>query len=51
MRLIVVGASGTIGSAVADALEANLTQGEISGALRLGAGKVYDPLGQMEPPA
>jgi methylmalonyl-CoA mutase N-terminal domain/subunit len=36
---------------IADALEANLTQGEIAGALRLGVGEVYDPLGQMEPPA
>jgi methylmalonyl-CoA mutase N-terminal domain/subunit len=35
---------------IADALEANLTQGEISGALRLGVGEVYDPLGHMEPP-
>jgi methylmalonyl-CoA mutase N-terminal domain/subunit len=35
---------------IADALEANLTQGEIAGALRLGVGEVYDPLGQMEPP-
>jgi methylmalonyl-CoA mutase N-terminal domain/subunit len=35
---------------IADALQADLTQGEISGALRLGVGEVYDPLGQMEPP-
>jgi methylmalonyl-CoA mutase N-terminal domain/subunit len=35
---------------VAEALEANLTQGEIAGALRLGVGEAYDPLGQMEPP-
>jgi methylmalonyl-CoA mutase N-terminal domain/subunit len=36
---------------IADALEADLTQGEIAGALRLGVGEDYDPLGQMEPPA
>jgi methylmalonyl-CoA mutase N-terminal domain/subunit len=36
---------------IADALEAQLTQGEIAGALRLGVGEAYDPLGQMEPPA
>jgi methylmalonyl-CoA mutase N-terminal domain/subunit len=36
---------------IADALEARLTQGEIAGALRLGIGEAYDPLGQMEPPA
>jgi len=35
---------------IADALEADLTQGEIAGALRLGVGEAYDPLGQMEPP-
>ena len=35
---------------IADALEANLTHGEISGALRLGVGASYDPLGSMEPP-
>jgi len=36
---------------IAHALEADLTQGEIAGALRLGVGETYDPLGQMEPPA
>ncbi|MBW2444381.1 MAG: acyl-CoA mutase large subunit family protein [Deltaproteobacteria bacterium] len=36
---------------IADAFEAGLTQGEIAGALRLGVGEAYDPLGQMEPPA
>jgi methylmalonyl-CoA mutase N-terminal domain/subunit len=36
---------------IADALEGDLTQGEIAGALRLGVGEAYDPLGQMEPPA
>ncbi len=36
---------------IADALEADLTQGEIAGALRMGIGERYDPLGQMEPPA
>jgi methylmalonyl-CoA mutase N-terminal domain/subunit len=35
---------------IADALEADLTQGEIAGALRIGVGCAYDPLGQMEPP-
>ncbi|MCP4006254.1 MAG: hypothetical protein GY725_18885 [bacterium] len=35
---------------IADALEADLTQGEIAGALRLGVGEAYDPLGHMEPP-
>jgi len=35
---------------IADALEADLTQGEIAGALRLGVGSEYDPMGQMEPP-
>jgi methylmalonyl-CoA mutase N-terminal domain/subunit len=36
---------------IADALEANLTQGEIAGALRLSVGDGYDPFSQMEPPA
>ncbi|MEQ8493381.1 MAG: methylmalonyl-CoA mutase family protein [Gammaproteobacteria bacterium] len=36
--------------AIGDALEGELTQGEISGALRLGVGAPYDPLGMMEPP-
>jgi methylmalonyl-CoA mutase N-terminal domain/subunit len=36
---------------IADALEADLTQGEIAGALRLGVGEAYDPLRQMEPPS
>jgi methylmalonyl-CoA mutase N-terminal domain/subunit len=35
---------------IAGALEADLTQGEIAGALRLGVGEAYDPLRQMEPP-
>ncbi len=35
---------------IADALEAELTQGEIAGALRLGVGAPYDPLGHMAPP-
>ena len=35
---------------IADALEAELTQGEIAGALRLGVGTPYDPLGHMSPP-
>jgi methylmalonyl-CoA mutase N-terminal domain/subunit len=43
--------SGNLIEFIADALEAQLTQGEIAGALRLGAGEAYDPLGQMEPPA
>jgi methylmalonyl-CoA mutase N-terminal domain/subunit len=43
--------SGNLIEPIADALEAQLTQGEIAGALRLGAGEAYDPLGQMEPPA
>jgi methylmalonyl-CoA mutase N-terminal domain/subunit len=41
---------GNLIEPIADALEANLTQGEIAGALRLGVGEVYDPLGLMEPP-
>lgn len=36
--------------AIGDALEAELTQGEIAGALRLGVGTPYDPLGHMQPP-
>ena len=35
---------------IGDALEADLTHGEISGALRLGRGEPYDPTGLMEPP-
>ncbi|MCB1746838.1 MAG: hypothetical protein KDK06_06665 [Gammaproteobacteria bacterium] len=35
---------------IGDALEAELTQGEIAGALRLGYGTPYDPLGHMQPP-
>jgi len=42
--------SGNLVEPIADALEADLTQGEISGALRLGVGEVYDPLGRAEPP-
>ena len=51
-RIREVGAESEVNliEAIADALEANLTQGEIAGALRLGVGEVYDPLGQMEPP-
>jgi len=51
-RIREVGAAteGNLITPIADALEANLTQGEIAGALRLGVGEVYDPLGQMEPP-
>lgn len=37
-------------NSIANALEAGLTHGEISGALRLGYGEVYDPLGLTEPP-
>jgi methylmalonyl-CoA mutase N-terminal domain/subunit len=43
-------AGGNLIEPIADALEADLTQGEIAGALRLGVGEAYDPLGQMEPP-
>ncbi len=51
-RIREVGADSEVNliEAIANALEANLTQGEIAGALRLGVGEVYDPLGQMEPP-
>ncbi|MBW2726873.1 MAG: hypothetical protein JRE71_21045, partial [Deltaproteobacteria bacterium] len=51
-RIREVGAAteGNLIEPIADALEADLTQGEIAGALRLGVGEVYDPLGQMEPP-
>ena len=35
---------------IADAMEAGLTQGELTGAMRLGFGEAYDPFGQMEPP-
>jgi len=44
------GARENLIPAIGDALEANLTHGEISGALRLGSGEPYDPLGFMEPP-
>ena len=43
-------ADGNLIPAIADALEADLTQGEISGALRIGVGAPYDPLGQMQAP-
>lgn len=36
---------------IGDALEAQLTHGEISGALRRGYGEAYDPMGLVEPPA
>jgi methylmalonyl-CoA mutase N-terminal domain/subunit len=51
-RIREVGAAAEVNliAPIADALEANLTQGEIAGALRLGVGELYDPLGQMEPP-
>ena len=42
------GARENLIPAIGDALEANLTHGEISGALRLGSGEPYDPLGFME---
>ena len=42
---------GNLIEPIAEALAVGLTQGEIAGALRLGVGEVYDPLGQMEPPA
>jgi methylmalonyl-CoA mutase N-terminal domain/subunit len=42
---------GNLIEPIADAFEADLTQGEIAGALRLGVGNPYDPLQRMEPPA
>jgi hypothetical protein len=51
IREVGAAAEGNLIEPIADALEANLTQGEISGALRLAVGEVYDPLAQMEPPA
>ena len=50
LRDLVAEPSRNLIPVIADALEANLTHGEISGALRLGAGASYDPLGAMEPP-
>ena len=44
-------AEGNLIAGIADAMEAELTQGEIAGAMRLGVGEAYDPLGQMQPPS